>query len=64
MVFETLSWMVGEAWRKTCHEIDEFHRVLQGNLSGNLDDWMISRWLPPPQGCAKLNTGGSFRPEN
>lgn len=59
MVFEDSPWSVDEAWRKLCHEHDEFITFSDGD-AGDPGSWLSSRWQPPRQGAVKLNVDGSF----
>lgn len=56
-------WTVHEAWSKERHDHDEFLKF-NSSGSGEAGNLLQPVWQPPPVQAVKLNTDGSYQPED
>ncbi|KAL6499590.1 hypothetical protein OROGR_027500 [Orobanche gracilis] len=53
-------WPLQEAWRRICHDNDDFMRFIPSKNSPATDLFLTNFWLPPLAGSVKLNVYGCF----
>lgn len=60
MCLDIQPWTVEVAWRKLCHDHDDFNHFLLSNGSDEVRERLHSEWQPPTQDFLKLNVDGSY----